>query len=622
MIANHVQQKITFLLILFLITGLHQQQVHSAEPPQKPPAGLQMVPQQTTAEKVKIARNFIRTRNYPTAVAILEALYETDPNNAVINNLLRNCYNQLGTYTKAEMMVRRQIERAPSTFIYHVYLAEALARQGFTDSAYTSYKQAMNLIANDNVNEYKIVVNSMLAHSLTKETVALINNIRKRKNDQSLFAYEAGVMLEADGDYVGATNQYLVALSDTSRDASRTASMAENKILSLLMFEETFPTIEKVLKNQTSKALNKRAARVLSNAYLNKKMLKQAFEYALIRDSLEGSKGTSLLQFLRSCIDSRQYDLAVQMAEKILQLYDKSPVYAETYFLYADLLVKLGQYDKAISVYDSVIARFPRNIDRLQATVQIGYIYLDNIKNYDRALTVFDSVLTNKGQGGLFFKAMKGVPHAYLRKGELDSAQAKFLALKNTRLPKDMTEEASYYLAEIDFLKKNIDSSKAGLNKLLVEYPRGFYVNDALELLLLMEDIADDSTLLDVFVKARKFQRMLMIDSTVASLKTVASANHPELSPMALFQLSEMSIEMFDTVGALGYIKTLSDDFNESYYYPYGQKLKAEILLNDVQSSKEGEEIYKTLLEKYPNYPFASDLRKKLRQLVEDTKIG
>jgi len=72
---------------------------------------------------------------------------------------------------------------------------------------------------------------------------------------------------------------------------------------------------------------------------------------------------------------------------------------------------------------------------------------------------------------------------------------------------------------------------------------------------------------------------------------------------------------MKDTSSALVSIDKLTGEFPDSYYSPYGMKIKADILLEKPESVEQAATIYRLLLEKYPNYPFISDVRKKMRQM-------
>ena len=77
-----------------------------------------------------------------------------------------------------------------------------------------------------------------------------------------------------------------------------------------------------------------------------------------------------------------------------------------------------------------------------------------------------------------------------------------------------------------------------------------------------------------------------------------------------------------DSTQVLQTVDRLLKEYPESYYVPYGLNMKADLLLRRVESVEEARTIYRLLLEKYPNYPFTSEVRKKLRELETDVLIG
>jgi hypothetical protein len=79
---------------------------------------------------------------------------------------------------------------------------------------------------------------------------------------------------------------------------------------------------------------------------------------------------------------------------------------------------------------------------------------------------------------------------------------------------------------------------------------------------------------------------------------------------------------MGDSTSALESIDRLDSAFVDSYYRPYGLKLKADMLAGKAETLDAAKAIYRQLLEQFPNYPFASDIRKRLKQFETDFKIG
>ncbi len=592
---------------------------------EQPPGGLNlMTPDRQQAEnrhKLNVAREMIRSRNYEAAAALLETIYSAEPDNQVVLNLLRNCYEQTGQHAKSELLLERMIEMSPNSHVLHVYLAESLVNQGDTTRAVETYNRAIDLVENNprsNIGFFRQIVSSMRVNQLGDRALNLIDRLRNEENDQTLFALDAGEIFESRREYKKAAEQFYVAMEDTTRIGIE----AENKLTTMLGFEESGAAAEEVLLAHTDDSTAQKASRLLSNHYVRSDQLDRALEYALLEDSLTGGNGVSLLVFMRTCVEREIYKEATVVGEEISKRYPDSPILGEAQFLYGLALRRMGRPEFAIAVYDSIIAAFPRVQDKAEAGYRIGDIYLNDLFDYRAALAIFDSVTTHYRGGLGYLHAQLATPITYLRMGQLEKARQEYVALnQQRRLNEETAEEVAFNLARIDFFDKKFDSASAGLNRILVEYPRGYYVNDALRLMLAIEEAGQAKEVLYDYSNALFFEERRMYDSTEAKLHAIAEDDNP-LADVALYKLATMKLDQFDTLTAVQTIDSLTTRFPESYYMPFGLKIKGEIALADPALREQGKKLFRILLEEFPNYPFISEVRQRLRELDLDSRTG
>jgi len=613
-----IRYSLFIIISLFLIQSL----VVNGEAQKKKPAGFKLAPENQTQiddnSRIKFARDLMREKNFEGAAALLETIYERQTGNNSVVSLLRTCYNQMGYYSKAEMLIRNTLKTAPNIYLNHQFLAEALARQNKTEEALQSYQTAVENVKRQDSVQYLNIVRSMSVYGFEAEAIDLIKKIRIQKNDPKVLSLEAGKISEAARDYKTATLEFFSALDDTSRGGVE----AEGRLLNLLANEEATEMVEQELLTQVGDSPRVKVARLLSVHYLKTGQAERAYQFARLQDSLDGKNGRAILNHIRSCNERKLYQDAVDTYEKSPTIYTDDPMYFEALRFYANALVQLGRYRDAIVVYDSVVAKFPRKQDQSEACYKIGTIYLENLMDYESAQKIFDSVIAFHTSGGGYAKSLTSLPHCYLRQGDLDKALQKFNMLSGLRFNQDALEEIQYYRGLIYFYQQNYDSSQTVFNRMLVDYPRGFYLNDALQLIILMTDGADAPMFLHDYSQALLYEERRLPDSAKVVLDKIVEKENPLLADISLFKLSHMSLESFDSTSALGYIDKMSEKYPDSYYLPFGLKTKAEILLENPETWEKGKEIYRHLLESYPNYPFISDVRKRLRELEIDTQTG
>ena len=566
--------------------------------------------------QVRLARQLIKHDDCHGAVAVLESLESSYPGRTIIYNLLCRCYEKLGYQPKLEDLARRMIDSQPNNYRYHLDLARVLVRLEKPEEGLASYREAARLAQSDG--QYLSVTTGMMNAGFAVEALALMDSLRGRIENPSAFALQRGMLLEAQSLYREAVIEYLPLLEDTTRDAVH----AERRLLALLEFQSSSEEVEAVLLERISDSGNARALNTLTGFYLKAGRLEEAYRHTLRLDSLQGLNGQALVRFMRNCRERRRYELAARMGKHFFAHYRESAVRTEAYLVYADALTQMGTYDAAIAIYDSLVAWAPRDQEKGEGLYHIGMIYLDHLSDYQTARRYFDSVVTNYRRGLGYVLSHVARPYCDLRRGRLDRAAAGFQTLAQAQLNEELAEKIDYHLAVIDYCHGKYDSAGLALQRLMVNYPRGYYVNDAMQLLMVMDRIGQDEELMSAFAQVLVYDLRRMPDSLKAALEFVASAPSRSLADFALYRLLNISLAENDDDGVLSCVQRLEEEFPQSYYYPFGLKARADLYRLDIGRVDESKLIYRQLLEKFPNYPFASEVRQRLRELEQDNRIG
>jgi len=566
--------------------------------------------------QIVFARNMVRERNFEMASALLEVIREKDPENEIARNLLRQCYTELKYYDKSEDLLRSLIEENPDNISYQLELAEVLVYQGKKDEGLEAYTRAMALVENNDSTRFLLVINSLITSGLDDNALALIDSIRLIENDSLLYGLQRGSILEKHKKYRAAALEYFPLLVE---DTTNTAITAERNLFNLLEFVESSKEVEQTLLAKAGQASSSRVMKLLSTYYIKVGEFNKAFDFTVRLDSLDKNEGNSLLYFMRQCRERRQFEQVIRMGDYLRTKYhEPGSITGEAIFHYAQALTEVGRYDDAIAFYLEIKETFPQKREKAEALYFVGRIYLEYLGDYPRALTYFDSVVAHYRTGFGYLGSLRSIPVCYIRQEEYDTAREKYLALLKNRLSDDILEEAYYNLALIAFYQGSFDSTSSALHKLIVDFPRGFYVNDALKLILVLDEAKEAPALLGDYARAHWFEASRMLDSTRTRLGRIAETENKVLADIALFHLAELDLQTADTASAMGFVDRLINDFPDSYYLPFGMKTKADILVKNKDRREEARDIYRFLLENYPNYPFISEVRERMRQLEAD----
>jgi tetratricopeptide (TPR) repeat protein len=569
--------------------------------------------------RITTVRQLLRSRNTEGAIALLELMYETSPTDQLVINLLRNTFEDSRNFAKAELLARRLVERDSGNYGWRIYLAESLAKQGQIGPAEQSYQAAFALTLPADSGRMYGLLNSMMAYGGHDGALRIIDTVRGRSTNKKVFGLQRGMILQMDRRYAESARELFDVLSE---DTTYSAGDAERQLLSMLEYPEASPDVEQVLTSVTGNVNSMRGLKLLMSHAIKAGEYDAAFGYAIRQDSIQKGQGLPIFDFARQCFDRKAYGAAVRGAEYALARYQSGPFLAEISFRQAEALAKLGRPEEALVAYQNIAAKLPTPADRSDAYCGMGELYLDQINDPRKAAIYFDTVITQTSRGMSYLKAIRLTPLCYMRLGDYAATAARLEAIIAQQFSEDIMEEAKYRLCLLKLFAHQYDSTKASLKKLMVDYPRGMYVNDAMQMVLDLDQALPDTVLLVMYAGAVEFETRRMPDSARQALGGLADAPDQKLADVALYRLAVLEVSQSDTTAALTALDHLTTAFPESFYRPYGLKLKADLIVNRSGEREQARQIYRELLEKYPNSPFISDARKRLRALEEESRVG
>ncbi|MEW5796455.1 MAG: tetratricopeptide repeat protein [Candidatus Zixiibacteriota bacterium] len=592
----------------------------SAQEVKSPFEGKQIIGFQPTSEdKVTLARKLIGAQRFQEAADLLEGQYQSQPDNELLLNLLRTCFEQLKQYEKVELLVRRLAESQPDNYSHRLYLAELLVRMNRYQDALVEYERVDQLLEKAGPAGTIVLIRSLINGGLDSAAFVRLERARAESGDPSLFALERGSLFERRQRYREAVQEYLPVLV---REDSPDSDQAERRLLALLDFETSSRPVENILRSVADSAAGVRIMRLLADHYLKAGRYDEAFSYSLRQDSLEGGSGITLMTFARQCQERRIWPQAVRMTEIILQRHPEERFTAEASFTCARALAELGRIDEAAQVYTQLATQAPDSQTRGDAVYGLGVLSSEFLHNYDQALIYYDSVVNFYPRGRGLLMASKAAPLCHLRMGRLSEARNLLANLMQQRLPDQIREEVTYLTGLVEYFDKKYDTAETIFRKLMVDFPGGFYVNDALGLVLALGEAGGAGTALDDLSGAMFALFRRDPDSARQRFQAIADYQPPLLGDLALYQLVELELQTADSTAALGAIDRLDKEHPDSYYRPLGLKLKADILVASGRDLKQGMELYRYLLENCSEYPFVREVREKLRELDSRLPVG
>ncbi len=571
-------------------------------------------------ERLQVVRQLMRARNWFGAASLLEELYVDEPENVQILEMLVTCYQELNSPGQLELFAAQLVQRAPTNPRYRLTFAEALIAMEKIDSGIVQYDTALTLYSAQGDMGYRLVLQSLIDHRQFTHALGVIDTLRTERNDSMLFLPEEGMVYERLSAYSQAATTYLkIAVTDTTAEAIR----AERRLQSMLQFAESAPATEAALIENINLVNNRRTIAFLSGHYIRNGRFDEAFAFAVREDSLNPvAQGRPLVVYMRQVLEAEAFDQVIRMAERFDSLHGNTSRYQfEANRWQAKALGSLNLVDPARLVYErNLTGGIPHEAAR--AYNRIGDLYLDIDRDPATALAYYDSSLMRLPNGFTALEARRARPVALARMDRSEEARLAWQALAQEDLNEDVAEEVDYHLALLDFFGSDIDSAMAGFRRIMVNFPRGLYVNDCIRLLLVTEAAAAFPELMELYTEAT-FAEFARLDDTLQErLTRLADHDNRALAPVALYQLAVMaeSNRQLDRVRELA--DRLATEFPDAYYVPYALKMKADLMRGSYEELQQARDLYLRLLDRFPNFPEATAVRQALREIEEQLAVG
>jgi len=567
---------------------------------------------QTADSDIAFIKQLMARGAYMTAAGLLEDEYNVSPGNREIINLLLNCYLELKAYPKAGMLLNRELEKNPDDFDYNEQLLVIHIRTG-ADSLVTRQLDSMLALFPDREQVYERLAGKLTENGLVDLAIEVIRRGREHFEDPYLFGIELATLLEIKREYYNSVMEYFRALHHDTTLAGGVDHRLGNLIRYPGASDDVIAALRDLLDTLPN---NKYALGILQEAYVQEEMFEEAFDLTIALDSINGSGGKDIYIYLQRCRERQLHDQVIRMAEYIDSTFGDASMISEYRFFCAEALTGLSRFDEALDVLRQIYETFPMARDKARALLQAGQIYRYHLARHDTARRYYDSVISQFNIQPINYLTRVEIAELLIVQGRLDSARVNLEKLSERNVSDAQAEKIAYQLAMIHFYKKEFEKADEAFRTLVVRYPRGFYVNDALiNSLIIGEAALGFEEALARYAEALFYEVRLMPDSVVARYSQIMDMDATPLGGLAAYQLADFYRENGDISEALAVVEKTSEEYPEDYFRPYCLKLQADIYFEDKGEAEEAASIYRRLLEEFGDYPFVGEVRQSLQRI-------
>jgi hypothetical protein len=397
-----------------------------------------------------------------------------------------------------------------------------------------------------------------------------------------------------------------------------------NQILAFQIPEDQQEAFFKILEEQVAAAdTSAQLTLLLGQLYQRYEKYEQALNTYLKLEDKE-SDGARLVAFARAADQDSAYHIALRAYQFVIDHYPKSGQILTAYHGAVTTLFHLTisenntEYsDLAQELIDSVNYKFPGHPETYRLFYLKGKFQLSYYFDVDNAMAIFNSILAEKKlPSDLRSNILLDKGECEIIKGQLKQSLETFKLVTDRKY----AGEALIRSARVAYFQNDWELGKKYISNLLkTEGMSGDVTNDALALQLKLNYAEKHPDVLSVMAKGELlvFQQKIS-EARKEFIELVNMSNVPAaLKSEAYLMISRLSLVLDEITTGLEYSQRAVSDSSISVYADEHLYLMGVIVENYLMQPDRAFDIYRSLLENYPNSLLADNVRDRMRKINE-----
>ena len=301
--------------------------------------------------------------NYEEAIDAYRELNRLYPNSPEFAERLVSFTRSLGQHNERFLEESATISRAladaaPSVAAYRTRSGELEAELGNYDKARAEWEQLIPIAAGDE-EAYLETATIYWDYFQYDDALRTIQTLRARMNDPTLYAFQAGVILEDKHQLRDAIPEYIMALASTEYDDGDGAR-ARKRLVTLSKRKGVHEQIVAAFKKERSRNQDWEFVWQYSNFLNDAERWPEAS--ALLRNEIQRSESSAFLKRARDVFEGKQETVGQIAALKRLIATATGQRLEISYRLQlADVYSRKGQRAQAASVLNALVRKYPNN---------------------------------------------------------------------------------------------------------------------------------------------------------------------------------------------------------------------------------------------------------------------
>jgi tetratricopeptide (TPR) repeat protein len=577
-------------------------------------------PKNQLDKDIDIANSLIRIGDFERALSFLSYIVKTHGKNHQVVSLYKLLYSEAKMYPELEKLIYGQLAENPGNPLLLAELANVkflLNDRGVADSLWNLALDKGG--ASQSV--YIYVAGYKLRYGDYDGAAAAFIRGRTNFGNPSLFAAQLAGIYESKREYSRATHEYLVELNQNPKELSAISARIQGFLEDADNPDEIIAAVRRGIKEFPQ---SQNIHQVLGDLYIQKGEMKEALETYRILGRERKDDGASLYRFAEHCYGSRAFATTITAVEEYLQISRNAAFKEPAQLLKGKAQRAAGLIDGALSTLASLSMSAANPEIRDTSGYLVGAIFAVDMDDCRQAVANWRNLIQRISTPGIENEVRVEMASCLIRMEKPELAESLLTQAAINRKPDEKSERSLFLLGELAFFKSEYDRAKEIYSGLARQYPGGYFANNALERLIIInaENTGDGySRYLDRFAAGAKMQASghlreaagIFSDSIFYFSSIAEQAEYNAAAAYAEAGESSLAIESF---------KRYIDTYPDGFYTDRAYLNLGDLYMENAETLSLARSAYNKILEVFSEGPVTEPARERLKRLEARDEIG
>ena len=576
-----------------------------------------------------LSKNFSQQGDHPKAIAILEDLAKSFPDNPVYIHDLNEEYVATKTYSKSLQLLFPKFIRNAQDFSLAALIGKSLYLNKEENRAFIFWDSLLSA-TNSKAFPARIFAGVCLELRIIEKAVHFLNIAKDNSGNNPTYSMELLTLYLQTMQYKESISETIALVSSYPQQIPQ----VEARIFPFYNRPEFLKPLIDAIELKIFSTPDKK--RFYFKLLLEDKRYDDAFAVCKSLDHDLNRQGDELYLFGLQLFTAKQFDAAEKTFQFILEQFPNS-VYGPLAKLYllktldAKISLKfentsanwqpikikkiypIAEYTNIIKRYSDLIAVNPQSETALDAKLRLAHIYA-NANSFDTAKMYLFNIFKYNGMSPIAAESYWLLNSIYLLSGKMDSS-AYYLNRINESPYASLIQKnaAKIQKAKLLICNDSLEAARTMLASISVN-PKDDFANDAIELSLMLNTEFNDS----LSIKGYTYTLLLCDAGNLHKADSIISALKPDPKFFYLYSLAELKkLEIKSALAKFNEVKDIIFAINNEKSNIFIDKINlllGKVYLFGLSQPAEAKKVFETFLADYPSSIYLNEVRELLKQ--------